>query len=126
MTVEVQPWGMKPSLLRLVIIFCASMDVVGASRVLAYPTMKRCSSEVAQCSTSTSLEVVFESLERNNFEEDQSSFVHLVDLDSRDQSLVNTLGITRILLVCRRYQSVFFHKSSILLGKVGVPTYLFY
>ena len=51
MTVEVQPWGMKPSL--LVIIFCASVDVVGASRVLAYPTMKRCSSEVAQCSTST-------------------------------------------------------------------------
>ena len=57
-------------------------------------------------------------LERNNFEEDQSSFVHLVDLDSRDQSLVNTLGITRILLVCRRYQSVFFHKSSILLGRL--------
>ena len=119
---------MKPSLLRLVIIFCASVDVVGASRVLAYPTMKRCSSEVAQCSTSTSLEVVFESLERNNFEEDQSSFVHLVDLDSRDQSLVNTLGITRILLQkCVEDTKVFFsHKSSILLGKVGVPTYLFY
>ena len=50
MTVEVQPWGVKPSL--LVIIFCASVDVVGASRVLAYPTMKRCSGEVVQCSTS--------------------------------------------------------------------------
>ena len=35
-----------------VIIFCASVDVVGASRVLAYPTMKRCSGEVVQCSTS--------------------------------------------------------------------------
>ena len=53
MTVDVQPWGMKPSLLRLVIIFCASVDVVGASRVLANPTMKRCGGEVAQRSTST-------------------------------------------------------------------------
>jgi hypothetical protein len=44
---------MKPSLLRLVIIFCASVDVVGASRVLANPTMKRCGGEVAQRSTST-------------------------------------------------------------------------
>ena len=34
------------------IIFCASVDVVGASRVLAYPTMKRCSGEVVQYSAS--------------------------------------------------------------------------
>ena len=37
----------------------------------------------------------------------KTRLAHLVDLDSRDQSLVKTLEITRIFLVCRRFQSVF-------------------